>query len=103
MARAIAKVSITSGNWTRVETSAFAESPGPKRYDQQRQRDGRKRYRKPCHPVGDAEHFVTNRYHPVDERRFFEVQNTVEPGGDPISTRQHCFSNLRLDGVDVVH
>ena len=40
---------------------------------------------------------------PVDQRRFFEICDAVQAGGDPIAALEHVACDLRLNCVDIVH
>ncbi len=51
----------------------------------------------------DAEDAKRRGHNPVDERRFFEICDTVQAGGDPVSALKHVAGDLRLNGVHVVH
>ena len=54
-------------------------------------------------PVVDAEDAERRSHYPVEKRRFFEICDTVQAGGDPVSALKHVAGDLRLNGVDVVH
>ena len=51
----------------------------------------------------DAEHLERGRDHPVLERRFFEVGDSVQAGRHPVAGIEHVAGDLRLDRVHVVH
>src|ERR1700733_11747130 len=86
-----------------VESGRFPKSPAPETISYPAQQHYRERMRKPGRPVMDAENLICNRHHPVVEWRLFQIGNTVEARGYPVSRREHGASGLRLDGVDVVH
>ncbi len=50
-----------------------------------------------------AEDAKRHRHHPVDQRRLFEVSDSVETGSHPVSGGEHVARNGRLHGVDIIH
>ena len=50
-----------------------------------------------------SEDFERSRDQPVDERRFFEIGNSIQAGGHPVAGREHVARDLRLHRVHVVH
>ena len=51
----------------------------------------------------DAEYFISDRDHPVDERRFFEIGDSIQARRNPVTGTEHVSRDLRLHRIDVVH
>src|SRR5580704_9941940 len=97
------KASAGAESDTSVKSSGLVKSPAPEAVGNPAQKHNRKRMRQSRGPVVDAEDAVRYRHHPVVERRLFEIGNTVEAGGDPVSRREHVAGSLRLNRIHVVH
>ncbi len=52
---------------------------------------------------GGAEDPERSRDQPVNQRRFFQIRNAVQPRRDPVAGGQHVARDLRLHGVHIVH
>ncbi len=94
-----------AGGERKARVKSCPVRKGPARHSRHKpaQQDGGQRNRNPRDPVVNAKQLEADGDHPVFERRFFEVLDSVQPGGDPIARLQHIAGDLRLNGVDVVH
>src|ERR1700704_3040593 len=86
-----------------VEAGAAAKRPHGKARGDPAKSDVDESEREARGPVVDAEDAEGGGHDPVDERRFLEIGDAVEPGGNPVAALQHVAGDLRLDGVDIVH
>ncbi len=50
-----------------------------------------------------AEYFESDRHHPVNERRLFQIRDAIETSRHPVSRGQHGAGDLCLNGIDVIH
>ena len=87
----------------RVKPGAPAERPRAESRGQPPQRYARKRYGYARGPIEGAENLVGDGNQPVNQRRFFEINNAVDARRDPIARGQHIAGDLRLHGVHIVH
>src|SRR5208282_480213 len=86
-----------------VEAGGLIEGPTSEAVGDPAQEHHREGVRKPRGPVVDAEDSVGYSHHPVVERGLFEIGDTVEAGGDPVSGCEHGAGSLCLDCIHVVH
>ena len=86
----------------RVQSGAPAKRPDPKRGGEPCQRHHRKGDGNPRCPVMDAKNLKASGDHPIFERGFFEVFDSVQMRGNPVPRIEHVAGDLRLHGVDIV-
>jgi len=84
-------------------SGAAAERPAAERRGDPAEQHRGERHRNPRYPIVRAEELETATDQPVNERRFFQVGDAVQPRRHPVARPQHVAGNLRLHGVHIVH
>ncbi len=90
-------------NNSREHACLFTKRPSAKAISNKAQQHHGQRQGQARGPVVHAKNFIGDRHHPVDQRRFFQVGNAIQAGGDPVAGDKHVAGDLRLHGVHIVH
>ena len=86
-----------------VETRLASERPDSERGREPGKRQRGKHNRNPRHHIRCAKHFERPGNHPVNQRRLFQIRDTIEACRHIVAGTQHVAGDLRLHGIHIVH